>query len=60
MKKHKILYVITTDDVINISDQESIPFTEKDLPFIQDKTGDYLEDKWQDAIVYALKALKKE
>jgi len=60
MKKQKILYAIITEDVINVSKQESIPFTEKDLPFIQNKIGDYFRDKWQDAIVYALGALKKK
>ena len=60
MKKQKILYAIMTEDVINVSKQESIPFTEKDLPFIQNKIGDYFRDKWQDAIVYALGALKKK
>lgn len=59
MKKQKILYAIITEDVINVSDQENISFTEKDLPFIQDKIGDYFGDKWQDAILYALEALKK-
>ena len=60
MKKQEILYAIITEDVINVSKQESIPFTEKDLPFIQNKIGDYFRDKWQDAIVYALGALKKK
>lgn len=60
MKKQKILYSITNEDVINVSDQEGIPFAEKDLPFIQDKMGDYFGDKWQDAIVYALKELKNK
>jgi len=60
MKKQRILYAIINEDVINVSRQENIPFTEKDLPFIQDKVGDYFGDKWQDAIVYALESLKKE
>ena len=58
MKKQKILYSITTEDVINVSDQEDIAFTEKDLNFIEDKIGDYYGDKWQDAIKYALVELK--
>lgn len=59
MKKQKILYTITVEDVINVSSQENINFTEKDLPLIQEKIGDYFGDKWQDAILYALEALKK-
>lgn len=60
MKKQKILYAITTEDVINVSEQEGVAFTEKDLPFIQDKIGDYFGDKWQDAIIYATGSLKKK
>lgn len=59
MKKQKILYTIMVEDVINVSSQENINFTEKDLPLIQEKIGDYFGDKWQDAILYALEALKK-
>lgn len=59
MKKQKTLYAITIKDVINVSDQENIPFTEKDLPFIEDKIGNYFGDKWQDAIEYALNELEK-
>lgn len=59
MNKQKILYTITTDDVINIANQENIPFTEKDFNFIEDKVGDYFGDKWQDAIKYALNELDK-
>lgn len=60
MKKQKILYAITNEDVINASNQEGITFTEKDLPFIQGKMGDYFGDKWQDAIVYALEELRSK
>ncbi len=60
MKKQKILYAITVGDVINVSEQENISFAEKDLPFIEDKIGDYFGDKWQDAIEYALGAVKKK
>lgn len=59
MKKQKTLYTITTEDVINISNQENIPFTEKDMSFIEDKIGDYFGDKWQDAIKYALDELNR-
>ncbi len=56
--KKKLLYAITTEDAVNVSKQENIPFTEKNLPFIKDKIGDYFGDKWQDAIKYALNELK--
>ncbi len=60
MKKQKILYAITTDDVVNISSEENTSLTEKDLHFIEDKIGDYFGDKWQSAIEYALCELKKK
>ncbi|TSC94615.1 MAG: hypothetical protein Athens101428_245 [Candidatus Berkelbacteria bacterium Athens1014_28] len=60
MKKQKTLYAITTEDVMNVADQENITFTKKDLPFIREKIGDYFGDKWQNAIEYALLALKNE
>lgn len=58
MKKQKILYSINVEDVMNISEQENIFVTEKDLPVIKEKIGDYFEDKWPDAIEYALGELK--
>jgi len=57
MKKQKTLYAITAEDVVNVSNQNSIFFTEKNLSFIGDKIGDYFGDKWQDAIEYALNEL---
>lgn len=60
MKKQKILYVITVEDVINVSQQKNISVAEKDLPIIKDKIEDYFGDKWQDAIEYALGELKKK
>lgn len=59
MKKQKTLYAITADDVINISKQENIPFAEEDTSFIKDKIGDYFGDKWQDAVLYALRELSR-
>ena len=59
MKKQKIFYALTAEDVLNVSEQENILFAEKDLPFIKDKIGDYFGDKWQDAIKYALNELEK-
>jgi len=60
MKNQKILYALTVEDVFNVSEQENIPVTEKDLSFISDNIGDYLGDKWQDAIKYALGEIKKK
>jgi hypothetical protein len=57
MKKQKILYTLTVEDVRNISKREDISFTTKDLPLIQDKIGDYFGDSWQEAIIYALSEL---
>lgn len=56
--KEKTLYKITMEDVINVSEDTNIPFTKKDLPFIQDKIGDFLGDKWYDAVEFALYELK--
>lgn len=60
MKKQKILYAITNKDVINVSKQEGVSFTMKDLPFIQGKVEDYFGDKWQGAIAYALEELRNK
>ncbi len=54
MKKKKILYAITVEDVLNISDEEKIPSNTGDLSFIKEKIGDYFGDKWRDAVEYAL------
>lgn len=48
------------EDVLNISEEENISFNVKDLPFIEEKIGDYLGDKWRDAIEYALTEVKKK
>ncbi len=60
MKRQKSLYAITAEDVINVSEQKNISFAKKDLPLIEEKIGDYFGDKWQDAVEYALAAVKKE
>lgn len=57
--KKKILYAITTEDIINVSEENNIPFTEQDLPFLADKIGDFLRDKWYAAIEYALEEIKR-
>lgn len=59
MKKQKILYSITVQDVINVANEEHISFTERDLNFIADKVGDFFGSQWYDAIEYALKELER-
>ncbi len=58
MKEPKVLYAITIEDLADVSNEENIPFVESDLPFIEDKIGDYIGDKWHDAIKYALEELE--
>ena len=60
MKKPKILYTITDEDVVNVAEEINISFTEQDMPFIQDKIGDFIGSYWYDAVEYALQELKKE
>ncbi len=60
MKKKKIIYALTAEDVLNISEEEKLPFDAGDLPFIEEKIGDYLGDKWRDAIEYALTEVNKK
>ena len=57
MKKQKILYAITAEDVTRVAKEEHLPFSEKDLQFIEEKIGDFIGDKWYDAVLYALKEL---
>lgn len=58
MKEDKILYSISVEDVKEVSEDLQIPFKEKDLDFIQDKIGDFMDSKWFDAIDFALSELK--
>lgn len=58
--KEKILYAITTDDVLTVSEENEIPFAEKDLHFIEYKIGDFFGDRWHDAVEYALRELKEK
>ncbi|OHB07593.1 MAG: hypothetical protein A3G47_02350 [Candidatus Zambryskibacteria bacterium RIFCSPLOWO2_12_FULL_39_45] len=54
MKKQKILYAITIEDVLNVSKKEKMSFDIKNLPLVEEKIGDYMGDKWHEAIEYAL------
>lgn len=58
--KKKTLYAITTEDLINVAEDMNIPFSEKNLPYLEDKIGDFMADKWRDAIEYALAELKNK
>ena len=58
MKENKILYAITVKDILNVSKENELPFTETDLPFIEEKIGDYLNSQWHDAIEFALNELQ--
>ena len=60
MDEEKILYAITVADVINVSEETEIDFTETDLDFIQDKIGDFMVSQWFDAVEFALKELKSK
>lgn len=60
MKRPKILYAITDEDVSNVGQEMNISFTEQDMAFIQDKVGDFLGSCWYDAVEYALQQLKKK
>ncbi|CAN5639238.1 hypothetical protein BH20ACI4_BH20ACI4_26470 [soil metagenome] len=58
MDEEKILYAITVEDVINVSEEAEIDFTENDIEFIQDKIGDFMGSTWYDAVEFALRELK--
>ena len=58
MDEEKILYAITVEDVINVSEETEISFTENDLDFIQNKIGDFMGSSWYDAVEFALYELK--
>ncbi len=58
MDTEKILYSINVEDVINVSEEIEIEFTENDIEFIQDKIGDFMGSKWYEAVEFALQELK--
>ena len=58
MDAEKILYTITVEDVMNVSEETEIGFTENDIEFIQDKIGDFMGSYWFDAVEFALEELK--
>ncbi len=58
MDEEKILYAITVADVINVSEETEIDFTENDIEFIQEKIGDFMGSTWYDAVEFALQELK--
>lgn len=56
----RVLYAITTEDVKNLAREEHIPVRKKDMPFVEDKIGDYFRERWQDAVIYALNELQEK
>jgi hypothetical protein len=60
MDTEKILYVITVEDVLNVSKENKITFTEKDISYIEDRIGDYFGSRFYDAIEFALYELKNK
>ena len=60
MKKQKTLYAITTEDVLNISKEENLPFSIENLSSIEEKIGDYMGERWREAIEYALIEINKK
>ncbi len=53
-------YAITSDDVLTVLEENKIFFTKEDLHFIEDKIGNFLGDRWYDAVKYALEELKEK
>jgi hypothetical protein len=58
MDTEKTLYAITVEDVINVSEETEIAFSENNLDFIQDKIGDFIGSTWFEAVEFALQQLK--
>lgn len=59
MRKQKTLYAITVEDVTRVAKEKRLPFSEKDLQLIEEKLGDFIGDKWYDAVLYALGELHR-
>lgn len=60
MRKQKTLYAITVEDVTRVAKEKRLPFSEKDLQFIGEKLGDFIGDKWYDAVLHALEELHRD
>lgn len=52
MNTQQIIYSVNIEDVLTVSDELEIKFTETDLSFIEDKVGDYID--WRGAVEFAL------
>jgi hypothetical protein len=59
MDKEKILYSIKVDDIINVSKEIGINFTENDLRIIEDSISDSMGSTWHDVVETALKVLNQ-
>lgn len=54
MDTEKVLYKITVEDVINVSEEIEIDFEKSDIDFIQERIGAFFDSKWYEAIEFAL------
>ena len=59
MKKEKILYAVTSKDVMSVSNEVNITVSSKDIPFIEDRIGDFFGSQWYDAVEFALMELDR-
>jgi len=57
----QIIYSISIEDVLTVIEDNNLKLKIKkeDIPFIEDKIGDFMGDKWCNAIEYALLELKQ-
>jgi len=60
MNTEKILYAITVENVLNVSKESKITFTEKDIAYIENRIGNYFGGQFFDAIEFALYELKNK
>lgn len=60
MDQDEIIYSLSVEDIVNVSEQIEIPFDEKDIPKISEFVGGYFGDMWFDAIEQALNELEDE
>ncbi|HAB53275.1 MAG TPA: hypothetical protein DCE80_14075 [Ignavibacteriales bacterium] len=61
MNNDQIIYSISIEDILTVIEDNNLKLEIKkeDIPFIEDKIGDFMGDKWCDAIEYALLELKQ-
>ncbi len=58
MNKEKIIYSINIEDVQNVAEEQlGRELTEKEVNFVEDRLGDYVD--WYDSICFVLNDLDK-